>query len=594
MFQQYQGGIAPVQGISEAGARMGQMAQQGMADFGKSLSEGLKSYNENIAKDQVLTQEAQVLGSQIQQYAQMFGDSPEHAEFTKSLQPYIEQLSKVPSQSLTQKMGTVTGVKAAFANIGQQLQAFEVMRSERLKRDFWNAKQNTPTKDIVVDPVAIAKGQAPWDDTKTYDQNISNFRSIAQAAIDNTGAAIDIDKATQLYKESIKRSLKTGKDSKGNPINQDILNALNDQISVGEKYDELAKPLSEFSLEGYGMDYSPVSDYEALTSTAKQLAEGRLSKEAEASKPAPDNIERWRSEYETARKAHDTLAGKAIDWDAFKKAKEEHSRLSAENITLHQEELARWSSNNEFRKKEKEGIPAQIESERKRIEEFTKISDSLPRLIYNKDGTQVINPEFAKAEKQKSDAKKRIDNLTKRMDYLKEEETYRIPAPQRKQYREPQPDDFKTQADTTPNAPANLAFYADKMKNADKQIKRLSVAESAKKELALLPKKLEELDKKIESGEYVEQDWFDRLTNNVSEALDPININGVKGLIRMSMFGGKAEGLPDVELTPESITTYLEEIDRQGGYGAMAILGGAITPDPFGNVPKLFRRYFTE
>ena len=237
-FQRYQSGIEASTGnLVQAYGQMGQQTAQAIAGFGQNLAQGIQQYNENSAKNEILTSEAETLGMQIQQFKDQFGDSPEHAPFAQSLQPYIEQLSKVPSMSLTQKMGAVTGVKAAFANIGQQLQAFEVMRGERLKRDYWAARNQTPSTNVVTDPVAIAKGEVPWDDTKTYDQNIAGFRAVAQKAVDN-GVAIDIEKASGLYVANIKQALKTGRDKQGRPIAPENLAALQDQIAKGESFEQ--------------------------------------------------------------------------------------------------------------------------------------------------------------------------------------------------------------------------------------------------------------------------------------------------------------------------------------------------------------------
>jgi hypothetical protein len=307
-FQQYTQGIQGVQGISEAGANIGKMTQQGLASFGDSIGKGIQMYNENAAKDELLTEKAKALGTQIQQYAAQFGNSPEHAEFTKSLQPYIEQLAKVPSQSLSQKMGTVTGVEAAFKDIGQNLQAFEIMRKEKLNRDFWDAKNTTPLKDIVTDPVMIAKGQAPWSDRKTYDQNIADFRQLAQNAVDNTGAAIDINKATELYKESIKKTVKTGRDIKGRPIAPETLAALNDQIAKAEGY-----AANEQTTDGV-TDYSKESDlYDSLSKSASDVVKEKKAQAAsDPTNPAnlnADTVERWSKQSAAATDAIRALTG---------------------------------------------------------------------------------------------------------------------------------------------------------------------------------------------------------------------------------------------------------------------------------------------
>jgi hypothetical protein len=265
MFQQYQQGITPVQGISEAGARIGQMAGAGMQDFGKSLSDGLKAYNENSAKDQILTQEAQVLGGQIQQYAQMFGNSPEHAEFTQSLQPYIEQLSKVPSQSLTQKMGTVTGVKAAFANIGQQLQVFELMRGERMKRDMNTAMGGVKEFDEVTVPTAIIpSGKLPYFHDKTYMENEAEVTRLATEA-KARGANVDISKVLSEWRADFKASAMARTD-----MPPEVKEALVKQIDAGQNLVDNIQTDETTGVTDYAKE---ASMYErTATSVKEQLA----------------------------------------------------------------------------------------------------------------------------------------------------------------------------------------------------------------------------------------------------------------------------------------------------------------------------------
>lgn len=233
-FGQYQGGIAPVQGIAEAGARIAQMNQQGLSSLGQSLGEGLKAYNENKAKDQILTQEAEALGQQIQQYAKMFGNSPEHAEFSKSLQPYIDQLAKVPSQSLTQKMGTVTGVKAGFANIGQQLQVFELMRKEKLQRTMAEAGYLAPKDSLVYNPSALKAGTVAYDPSKSATQNVSDFDALIKKA-QSEGHEIDAEDARQRYLANIKQSIES--DQKIDPR---LKATLKDQLESYKPYQENA------------------------------------------------------------------------------------------------------------------------------------------------------------------------------------------------------------------------------------------------------------------------------------------------------------------------------------------------------------------
>jgi hypothetical protein len=228
-FGQYQGGIKGVQGLAETGANIGKTLQQGMSSFGSSMAEGIKAYNENQAKDQVLQEEAKALGMQIQQFAAQFGDSPEHKQFADSLQPYIQQLAKVPSMSLTQKMGAVTGVKAAFGNIGQQLQVFEMMRKERMARDMNAARGGVREFDEQTVPTAIIpSGKLPYFYGKNYTEQESELVRLTNEA-KAKGANVDLPKVLNDWRSGLKANAMSRPD-----LPPQIKEALVKQIDAGE------------------------------------------------------------------------------------------------------------------------------------------------------------------------------------------------------------------------------------------------------------------------------------------------------------------------------------------------------------------------
>jgi hypothetical protein len=278
-FAQYTNGVQMPTGISEAGANIGRFAQQGLSSFGQSLGEGLQAYNENVAKDQVLQEEAKQLGSQIQQFAAQFGDSPEHAPFAKSLQPYIEQLAKVPSMSLTQKMGAVTGVKAAFANIGQQLQVFEMMRKERMARDMNTARGGVREFDEQTVPTAIIpSGKLPYFYNKNYTEQEGELVRLTNEA-KARGASVDLPTVLDNWRKGLKANAMSRPD-----LPPQIKEALVKQIDAGEGL-----------TDNIQTDESGVTDYakeaemyeKASTSVKEQLAPPKV--EAPANKGmAPD------------------------------------------------------------------------------------------------------------------------------------------------------------------------------------------------------------------------------------------------------------------------------------------------------------------
>jgi hypothetical protein len=326
-FGQYTQGITPVQGISEAGARIGQMNQQGLSALGAGIAQGLQAYNDNSAKNDILTAEAEALGGQIQQYAQMFGNSPEHAEFAKSLQPYIEKLSKVPSMSLTQKMGTVTSVKAGFANIGQQLQVFELMRGERMKRDMNVARGGVKEYDEVTVPTAIIpSGKMPYFHDKSYTENEAEITRLATEA-KAKGANVDIAKVLSDWRSQFKASAMSRTD-----MPPEVKEALIKQIDAGENL-----------VENVQTDDSGVTDYakeaemygRTSTSVKEQLTPAKVEAPATTDEISKTNeqsralISEGIAKLQAMGKKTETISDSEFNKIAGEKSKSTGSRYTA-------------------------------------------------------------------------------------------------------------------------------------------------------------------------------------------------------------------------------------------------------------------------
>ena len=326
-FGQYTGGIQGVQGISEAGANIGKFAQQGLSAFGESLGKGLETYNDNVAKDQVLQEEAKALGSQIQQFASQFGDSPEHKPFADSLQPYIEQLAKVPSMSLTQKMGAVTGVKAAFGQIGQQLQAFELMRGERMKRDMNIARGGVKEFDEVTVPTAIIpSGKMPYFHDKSYTENEAEITRLATEA-KGRGANVDIAKVLSDWRSQFKASAMSRTD-----MPPAVKEALIKQIDAGENF-----------VENVQTDDSGVTNYakeaemygRTSTSVKEQLAPAKVEAPATTDEVSKTNeqsralISEGIAKLQAMSKKTETISDTEFNKLAGKKANDTGSRYTA-------------------------------------------------------------------------------------------------------------------------------------------------------------------------------------------------------------------------------------------------------------------------
>jgi hypothetical protein len=173
MFQQYQGGIAPVQGISEAGANIGRMTGSGLADMGKSLAEGIQAYHENTAKWDMVSGEADALASQVANTQKLFLSHPAYAPLASALSPYVDQLSGVKSQSLPKALGTLNAVKTAYAGTMQQFPLYEAVRKEKEYGAFGEGV-NDPnnTTNTVIAPVGTHPQDVKWDYTKNAGANV--------------------------------------------------------------------------------------------------------------------------------------------------------------------------------------------------------------------------------------------------------------------------------------------------------------------------------------------------------------------------------------------------------------------------------------
>lgn len=338
-FQRYQSGIQPVTGMSEAGANIGRAYQQGIASFGDSIAKGLQQYNENTAKGQILDQEAQALGQQIISFQQMFADpqtgqiNPEYAQFAQTLQPHIEQLSKVPSMSLTQKMGAVTGVKAAFSNIGQNLTAFEMTKKARLQQDMAKAGMLVKEYDEATVPTAIIpSGKMPYFYNKSYTENEAEVIRLANEA-KAKGANVDLPSVLENWRKGIKANAMSRTD-----IPPQIKEGLIKQIDAGESY-----TANEMTDESGVTDYAKEAElYEkSQTSVKDQLAPPKVepSKSKTANAPSSEAISKYneqRKGYETAIESltknlnrTQTLSDSEFNSLAAEKAKSTGSRYTA-------------------------------------------------------------------------------------------------------------------------------------------------------------------------------------------------------------------------------------------------------------------------
>ena len=285
-FQRYQSGIEASTGnLVQAYGQMGQQTAQAIAGFGQNLAEGIKKYNQNAAENEILDGEAQALSQQIFGFQQMFADpqtgqiNPEYAQFAGSLTPDIETLAKFNSMSLSQKKGVMTGIKARFANIGQNLQAFELTKKARLQQDMNAARSGVVEFDEQTVPTAIIpSGKLPYFYGKNYTEQEGELVRLANEA-KARGASVDLPSVLDNWRKGLKANAMSRPD-----LPPQVKEALVKQIDAGEGL-----------TENIQTDESGVTDYakeaemyeKASTSVKDQLAPPKV--EAPANKgTAPD------------------------------------------------------------------------------------------------------------------------------------------------------------------------------------------------------------------------------------------------------------------------------------------------------------------
>ena len=136
-FGQYTGGIAPVQGISEAGARIGQMNQQGLSSLGAGLAQGIQAYNENSAKSEAANAKIQMLGQAYADKIAMYAKDPEIAQsgILDSLMAKAKMLQDAPTKGLSQRVMIAHEAETSLSGFGNQLQEWSFLRGREMERN---------------------------------------------------------------------------------------------------------------------------------------------------------------------------------------------------------------------------------------------------------------------------------------------------------------------------------------------------------------------------------------------------------------------------------------------------------------------------
>lgn len=228
-FGQYTQGIQGVQGISEAGANIARITQSGYADFGKSLADGIKAYNENDQKNQILTGQLQGLASQYQEVYDMYSKNPEMKGFADTLKPTLDKLNKFGELSLSQKQGAVLAGQAAYASIAPHLQMY---KDNALSMTQQGVQSALDAKVKVKDERGAEIESLPFQPDKSVDWNIENNRRYFELTKQNNKNLSGFNTDSALGKLADGWSLNFSNDAKlgtDNPKQRDtILKSISD------------------------------------------------------------------------------------------------------------------------------------------------------------------------------------------------------------------------------------------------------------------------------------------------------------------------------------------------------------------------------
>lgn len=321
-FGQYTGGIQGVQGISEAGANIAKITQAGYADFGKSLSDGIKAYNENDQKNQVLTQQLQGLAAQYKEVYDMYEKNPEMKPFADSLMPTMEQLNKFGSMSLSQKAGALLSGQAAYNQIAPKLQMFKENQVSMTKQGV----QNALSKEVKIpDNQGGYVNGTPFSTTSTLEENLSLARKSFEVQA-KVGDLKNFDIESALGKLTAQWEHSFANDPNMAKTDPKLRDAILKNISDYRNQGKLAGELAGQSSEDYGTGENIMGQVGALaeaqkgasTSAAKALEDQDMAEMLAAQKKAgvtaPAGVQKpvSKEEAKAAKQEADTLESDII------------------------------------------------------------------------------------------------------------------------------------------------------------------------------------------------------------------------------------------------------------------------------------------
>lgn len=293
IFQKYVNGVQPVTGLAEAGANIGKSYAQGISKLGEVIGAGLQAYGENQQRSEAADAKIASGIARFKQISDIYAQDPEFAPVVAGYAERMSQYQKAPSESLAKKLQAANDIDVMVADLGQTLQAQQLVRGRQIERVGTEALDKFKDVTKVTDPALIQANVLKFKTGDNYDNNegafitgLNAFRSQAEAAgkkIQGTDAEA-IDSYRRNVTDSVNKAMTAGTLDKA--TGQRII----EQVEAARKLDRQSQAAKE-ALPDFGMTAAPRSSkagYDIVQGTAYQPDAGKP--ESVSNNPKADAI----------------------------------------------------------------------------------------------------------------------------------------------------------------------------------------------------------------------------------------------------------------------------------------------------------------
>jgi hypothetical protein len=196
---------------------MAEQTANALTGLGQNIAAGIQQYSKNRDESEMINQKAQGLAEQLQRFESIFGKNPDYADFSKMLSEQAKNLAKISSMSLPAQRGAINGAELAFSQIGTELQMFNMMKDENIKRLTAEGLAGAPTSEKVIEDFSVNAGRTGINSAEPI--SVQRGKFIEQLTRDAEGmpeAKVDISQALKNWDAGARLSLKQA-ESAGNP-----------------------------------------------------------------------------------------------------------------------------------------------------------------------------------------------------------------------------------------------------------------------------------------------------------------------------------------------------------------------------------------